>query len=358
MSSLENNNTTKISTTVDTSEKPTGTIDATTLAERKTDINTTKTKTKTNLGKLHQKTLETHPLSNTLEKKNFNPENNTSKKAIDTIGDLATFAGADEKNVKKITEIINEDSAIGKFVSKTWSAIKPFIPKFILDLFATPDHGIGDDTGTTTPSNITPKGIDETYNTKLDNIEIQTPPNKITEAIKQKLTLKTKSTITRMFEGSISPPMKEKFILPNNTTYKNLQAELKLKSRETIHGGDTEQSPTHKGTYILMKLLENEFPTILKHSAAVNDDFHHDKIQYHSKHQDGVAFDYTLNGGGKNFHLSAYPKIKNFFQDLGIDTSGFINEYAKLSKHGTAGHLHFQFKEKDLDAVYNAFSQA
>ncbi len=39
-------------------------------------------------------------------------------------------------------------------------------------------------------------------------------------------------------------------------------------------------------------------------------------------------------------------------------TLGLINEYAKLSKQGTAGHLHFSFQEKELDQVYNAYANA
>ncbi|HIQ57384.1 TPA: hypothetical protein EYG84_01760 [Candidatus Gracilibacteria bacterium] len=305
----------------------------------------------------NEKTNVRNSVENNLTKlQKTTPDINISK-VIETIAPLAILVGADEKNITNITKIIKKDSGISKFISDIWSKMKPYIPSWIISLFKETDHGIGDDTSTTIPSDTTIEVKKTPKVTKKLEVT-KSPLSTITKAVKAKLDMKTKSSIVRMFEGSTSPPMKEKFILPSNTTYKNLQAELKLKSSETVHGGDTEKSPTHKGTYILMKLLENKFPNMFKYSAAVNDDFHHDKISYHSKHQEGVAFDYTLNEGKQNFHLSAYPQIKEFFQDLGINTSGFINEYARLSKHGTAGHIHMSFAKKDLDQVYKAYTSS
>ncbi len=343
MTSLENNNNTKEITEeqIPTSEKPTVKIDTKNLANLATDINTTDTTT--DLAKLQKKTPS---IKST--KENNNTDDNISESVVNNIANLAVLAGADEKNVTKIKEIVNKDSGIGKFLSKTWSTIKPFIPKFILDFFSDEkNHDIGSTTASKTPQFAQKVKKEETKEVIPEKSKIETEVGKL-------MILQTKTAISRMFKGSISPPMKEKFIIPNSTTYQKLQAELELKSSETVHGGDTEKSPTHKGTYILMKLLEDKFPNMFKYSAAVNDDFHHDKIKYHSKHTDGVAFDYSLKKG--SLHIDAFDKVTNFLKELGLNTSELKNEYAKLSAQGTAGHLHFQFTKNELDQVYNAYA--
>ncbi len=339
------------------------------------DIN--ESTTKQSLKKLFKETPSSYTENNTknnIEKPHTIDVNHSSPEQLktDTYNHLSKTLQnvSEENNHPQEQPKENQPFSFLALVKKILSKLKSFLPQFILKWFQntnsstssihssdtqissieSPSHS--KDNNTTTPK----KNNTENHHETIKNSTETTHP--IVKAIQKKLDLKTRTALDRMFKGSISPPMKKKYILPNHHTYTHLQAELKLKSEESVHGGSTEHSPTHKGTFILMKLLENKFPHMFKYSAAVNDDFHHDKISYHSIHTEGRAFDYSLSPKKVKSHKEVYAQIISFFQSLGIDTSQFKNEYAKLSRQGTAGHIHMSFSKSDLDQVYKAYAQA
>jgi len=358
---IEDNTTKEVTPVILTAEKPTITVDTTALA---TDVNTTKTKAK--LEKLLKTTPEVTNISATANQENIN-KNNTSTIVKNAL-EVATIFGMD-KNTTNTIQTAAEDKT--SWLYKVFDFAKKIIPVSIQDWFANlfkeKDHGISNDTRTTTPSNTTPTAQDfQNFETKKES------GSKITQSISELITEKTRTDINEMLGNSSSV---KTYISAKEQNYTALQKHLRLKSAETIGAGskltvlqrqskalqEKATQATHKGTFIVMKLLENKFPKTFMHSAAVNDDFHH-RLTYHSNHTEGKAFDYTLkiNKGEnqKTVYAHQFTKIRNFLQTLGLNTNSLKDECNHPSGRSTAPHLHFEFKEDELDKVYAAFSQA
>lgn len=108
---------------------------------------------------------------------------------------------------------------------------------------------------------------------------------------------------------------------------------LKVKSSETTGGGKITQS-----TYDFAKLVQANIKGF-NQFTAFNDEYH-THLKYHSKHTDGIKFDFVINGG-LNSSYGAVSQLKALAKKYGYDIS-VLNEYAKPSGNATGGHIDVQ----------------
>lgn len=108
---------------------------------------------------------------------------------------------------------------------------------------------------------------------------------------------------------------------------------LKVKSSETTGGGKITQS-----TYDFAKLVQANIKGF-NQFTAFNDEYH-THLKYHSKHRDGIKFDFVINGG-LNSSYGAVSQLKALAKKYGYDIS-VLNEYAKPSGNATGGHIDVQ----------------
>lgn len=125
---------------------------------------------------------------------------------------------------------------------------------------------------------------------------------------------------------------------------------LRLKSSEAIAGGAAELGTTHLAKAI--QDAEKAMPGGLNRFTSVNDAYHHEH-RPHSKHTEGLAFDFTINDQSKSTESAEY--VKSMLKQSGLAPGDFkiIDEY-KHSTGGTGGHIHVQFQSKKAAAKYAA----
>jgi hypothetical protein len=84
--------------------------------------------------------------------------------------------------------------------------------------------------------------------------------------------------------------------------------------------------------------------------TALNDRMHQ---RFRSKHNRGLAADFTL-AGGKESSAAAEEKIRSNLQASGLDAKDFtiLNEYLKPSRRSTAPHMHVQFNTPEAAERY------
>jgi hypothetical protein len=100
------------------------------------------------------------------------------------------------------------------------------------------------------------------------------------------------------------------------------------------------------GVWALARSIQNEFGVDL--FTAFNDVFHQ---QYRSKHNEGLAADFTLKDPKQSAAVAAAIRAK--FASLGIQGS-VLDEYTNPSAHATGGHIHVQFASQAAADRYAA----
>ena len=109
---------------------------------------------------------------------------------------------------------------------------------------------------------------------------------------------------------------------------------LRMKDpKENTGGGKITQS-----TYDFAKIVQDNIKGF-NQFTAFNDEYH-TKLKYHSKHLDGIKFDFVINGG-LNSSYGTVNQLKALAKKYGYDIS-VINEYAKPSKNASGGHIDVQ----------------
>ena len=109
---------------------------------------------------------------------------------------------------------------------------------------------------------------------------------------------------------------------------------LRMKDpKENTGGGKITQS-----TYDFAKLVQSNIKGF-NQFTAFNDEYH-TKLKYHSKHLDGIKFDFVINGGLSDSY-GTVNQLKALAKKYGYDIS-VINEYAKPSKNASGGHIDVQ----------------
>lgn len=109
---------------------------------------------------------------------------------------------------------------------------------------------------------------------------------------------------------------------------------LRMKDpKENTGGGKITQS-----TYDFAKIVQDNIKGF-NQFTAFNDEYH-TKLKYHSKHLDGIKFDFVINGGLSDSY-GTVNQLKALAKKYGYDIS-VINEYAKPSKNASGGHIDVQ----------------
>ena len=117
---------------------------------------------------------------------------------------------------------------------------------------------------------------------------------------------------------------------------------LKLKSREAVAGGKTQQ-----GTFALAHDVQKMLGNNLKYFSAFNDKYHQGTNSLHTK---GLAFDFTIKDP-KNSGVVA-NQIRSYLTSLGLSKGDFrvIDEYKNPSGRATGGHIDVAFKNSQAAA--------
>ena len=126
----------------------------------------------------------------------------------------------------------------------------------------------------------------------------------------------------------------------------NTPSDLKLKKAEAVAGGAAQQ-----GTLDLAKAFQDKYGADLKYFSAFNDTYHQ-KNSPNSGHTKGLKFDAVLNDPKKAAEMKA--NIEALAAQAGVKVK-VLNEYAKLSKKGTGGHLDVGFANNDDAAKFSDF---
>lgn len=114
--------------------------------------------------------------------------------------------------------------------------------------------------------------------------------------------------------------------------------DLKLKSDESTAGG-----PAHPGIIRVAKEIQARVQDFNRFTA-LNDAYHH-RANPRSKHAQGLALDFTTNGGIQTSD-AAIAILNKMMSDAGMTSTDFkiINEYKTPSAKATGGHVHFNFE--------------
>jgi len=115
--------------------------------------------------------------------------------------------------------------------------------------------------------------------------------------------------------------------------------ELRIKSKEALAGGGTKQ-----GTLDTAKFLQDRIPEFKQVTAA--DDAFHRGVGYHSKHTEGTAFDFSINGG-KNRAAEITQQTREILAAQNIQAK-VIDEYNNPSKNATGGHIHVELLKQPV----------
>ena len=115
--------------------------------------------------------------------------------------------------------------------------------------------------------------------------------------------------------------------------------ELRIKSKDALAGGHTKQE-----TLDTAKLLQDTMPEFKEMTAA--DDAYHHGLSYHSKHTEGTAFDFTVEGG-KSRASEIAKQTREILAAQNIQAK-VIDEYNRPSKNATGGHIHVELQNLDL----------
>jgi hypothetical protein len=126
-----------------------------------------------------------------------------------------------------------------------------------------------------------------------------------------------------------------------------------LRIKGGLGGQATAGGETNEGVFALAADIQRKHPE-LNRFTAFNDAYHHRGLGYHSKHQDGLATDFTVNDRKDAEGMS--NSIRDELKEMGIDAQ-VINEYKKLSLRGTSGHIHVGFKSAEDAQRYQEISQ-
>lgn len=128
---------------------------------------------------------------------------------------------------------------------------------------------------------------------------------------------------------------------------------LRIKGREDNNGG-----MLHNAGYALAHWAQANIPNFERVSAG-NDKYHHGVLRdkngkiYHSKHENGLAVDFTLKNGKAGSKAATFA-IRSLLAKAGVDGK-VANEYFARSGSATGGHIHAQFQTKEVADKFYQF---
>jgi hypothetical protein len=117
--------------------------------------------------------------------------------------------------------------------------------------------------------------------------------------------------------------------------------------------GDVIADPHEAGTDVLAQNISSLIPSFGLFTAF--DDAYHSKMHPNSKHNSGLAIDFTIKGG-KGEYARAASALKKHLLDAGLNMSEFfvLDEANYPNKYTTGDHIHFQFQSKEAAAKYRS----
>lgn len=117
--------------------------------------------------------------------------------------------------------------------------------------------------------------------------------------------------------------------------------------------GDVSADAHEPGTDILAQNLMGFVPGFKQFTAF--DDAFHGKVSPGSKHNAGLAIDFTVNGGSKEY-AAATSAVRKHLADLGLGPGDVkvIDELNNPSSKATGPHIHVQFQSKEAADKYRS----
>ena len=125
-----------------------------------------------------------------------------------------------------------------------------------------------------------------------------------------------------------------------------------IKSKGLVKATSIDGGKAHAGTYAAALNMTDLFKDKVTGFAAFDDKFHLSKGGYHPK---GLAFDMSVKGGKVGQVTPEVAQMKEYLASLGMtEGSDFaiLDEYLKLSKNATGGHIHFSWKSQEAAEKY------
>jgi len=115
--------------------------------------------------------------------------------------------------------------------------------------------------------------------------------------------------------------------------------------------GDVIADQHEAGTDVLAQNISSLIPSFGLFTAF--DDAYHSKVHPNSKHNSGLAIDFTIRGG-KAEYARAAAALKKHLLDAGLNMSEFYvkDEANNRDEHTTGDHIHVQFQSKEAAAKY------
>lgn len=123
--------------------------------------------------------------------------------------------------------------------------------------------------------------------------------------------------------------------------------------QEKMKKGDVSAEPHEAGTDVLAQNLMGFVPGFKQFTAF--DDAFHGKVSPGSKHNSGLAIDFTVNGGSKEY-AAATAAVRKHLSDLGLGPGDVrvIDELNNPSSKATGPHIHVQFQSKEAADRYRS----
>ncbi|MEI6882137.1 MAG: hypothetical protein WCK82_12515, partial [Bacteroidota bacterium] len=141
-------------------------------------------------------------------------------------------------------------------------------------------------------------------------------------------------------------------VIKNEINKKNTQA---FPSTVNVKPGAESAGSAEQGTEALKKNLSNI--SGFNRITAVKDEYHKENAP-HSKHNKGLAVDFTVDTKTPKAYAAAAEEVRQKIRAVGLKDSGTNPDFTVIDefKSGTAPHIHVQFRDKQAADSYLAKS--
>lgn len=165
-----------------------------------------------------------------------------------------------------------------------------------------------------------------------------------------------KELMKSKLEASGNKEALEKFYQANPNMRSSQTSTQQFPSTVNVKPGAESAGPAEQGTEALKENLGSKIGGFNR-ITAVKDQYHKENAA-HSKHNEGLAVDFTVKEKTPEAYAAAATQVREHLRSTGLKDGGTNPDFKVIDeyKSGTASHIHVQFRDKTAANQYLASS--